>query len=403
MTEPIPAAPPRLRSLDTFRGIIMVALAFQAFGLAAVALNHLEADPGSRLWKEVFHQAEHVEWAGCGFWDMIQPSFMFMVGVAMPFSYGARRSRGDSYRQLLSHAVRRSLILIFLGIFLISNFRPSTEWSLMNVLTQIGLGYTFLFLLWGRTWGTQVVWAIVILVGTWAMYFLYPNAGVNLETGDPSRGVSAEWAQKHLSDIPPAWHKNANVGSAIDVPLMNALPQPERFEFNRGGYATLNFLPSLATMLFGMMAGQLLRSERGGGGKFLILFLAGILAIGAGELVAWAGACPLVKRIWTPSWAVYSTGWCALTLAVLYAVVDLGGWRKWTFPLIVVGMNSIAIYSMSMLLRTWTPETLKRHLGTGVFEWAGPMWEPMVRLTMVGMVYWLICFAMYRQKIFVRV
>ena len=110
-----------------------------------------------------------------------------------------------------------------------------------------------------------------------------------------------------------------------------------------------------------------------------------------------------MKRIWTPSWALYSTGWCCLILAALYGIVDLRQWRAWTFPLVVVGMNSIAIYCMGMLLRGWTAKTLQTHLGVDVFKSLGVENAPFVQATMVGLLFWLACWWMYRRKIFLRI
>jgi predicted acyltransferase len=303
----------RLVSLDVYRGLIMITLAFNGFGLAATARNHLTSEPDSPVWNSVYHHSEHAEWAGCGYWDLIQPSFMFMVGVAMAFSYARRKEQGASYPRMLAHAAWRSLVLIFLGIFLISNWSQSTEWSLMNVLTQIGLGYTFLFLLWDRRPSLQWLCAGVILIGTWSLYTLWPGTGVDLSTGKNSEGIQVvkpEWAQKYLQGIGSAWHKNANAGHFIDREVLNLLPQEQPFIrsgyltagaalagshwekpflYNRGGYQTINFLPSLATMLFGLMCGQLLRSARGGGFKLAVLLLAGILGLASGYLLDYAG------------------------------------------------------------------------------------------------------------------
>ena len=438
---PLPQAPPReaekrdflrqrLQSLDVYRGLIMVTLAFNAFGLTGTAVRHLQQPHPATApltltvfgpvtaaatyvqnrqqapaWETVWHHTDHVQWAGCGYWDLIQPSFMFMVGLAAAFSYAKRRQLGQSYAGMFSHAAWRSVVLVFLGIFLISNWTRtgSTTWSFMNVLTQIGLGYWLLFLLWDRPVRTQALAAAVILVATWLLYVLYPNSGIDLATGDPAVGVSKQWARDHLSGIAPAWHKNANVGHALDVWLLNLLPLKEPFRFNEGGYQTLNFLPSLATMLFGLMCGELLRSARSAGRKLQLLIAAGLAGLVLGQVLDLTGICPLVKRIWTPSWALYSTGWCCLILAGLYAVVDVLGFRRWAYPLLVVGVNSLAIYCMSQLLKPWVAQTLRIHFGADVFAWAGPLWEPAVQATLVGLCFWLACWWMYRQKIFVRI
>jgi heparan-alpha-glucosaminide N-acetyltransferase len=392
----------RLQSLDAYRGLIMVTLAFKGFGLAATAQNHLAANPDSGFWRAVYHQFEHVEWTGGGYWDLIQPSFMFMVGVSMAFSYLKRQREGQSWGRMFGHASWRAVVLIFLGIFLISNSRKSTEWMLTNVLTQIGLGYPFLFLLWGRSRKTHIITAAALLGGAWALYALYPTTGIDPAKGAPQVGVSATWAQQHLPGISPAWHKNANVGHAIDVAVLNALPRKEPFVFNVGGYQSINFVASLATMLFGLMVGEMLRSARPAGSKLKLLLIAGVAGLAGGLVLSWIGV-PLVKRIWTPSWALYSTGWCCLILAALYGIIDLGRWRAWSFPLIVVGMNSIAIYCMEMLLKGWTGKTLQTHLGDGVFNIFGAMNAPFVQSTMIGLVFWLVCWWMYRRKIFLRI
>jgi predicted acyltransferase len=419
--EPKPEPKPeflkqRLLSLDAYRGLIMVTLAFTGFGLAETAKRHIEADIAPDFWKGVYYQFEHVNWVGCGYWDMIQPSFMFMVGVAAAYSYALRRRSGQSETKLFLHVLIRSLVLVFLGIFLISNGRRYPEWSLMNVLTQIGLGYPFLYLLCGKSFRTQGLVAAGILVGTWLLYVTYPYAGIDLEKGAPEYKMSPEWAQQYLGGIDPtdrnvqlhhpvapAWHKNANVGHAIDVWLLNLLPQSEPFKYNAGGYQTINFIPSLATMLLGLMCGELLRSSRSRSAKVAWLFIAGIAGLIVGQILNQTGVCPLVKRIWTPAWAIFSTGWCCLILGSLYAIIDVLEYKAWAWPLVVVGVNSIAIYCMGMMLRRWTSRTLMTWFGEDVFLRFGPLWEPVMQWTMVGLVFWLMCWWMYRQKLFVRI
>lgn len=302
----------------------------------------------------------------------------------------------------------------FLGIFLNSG-GPGTRWWFTNVLTQIGLGYTFLFLLCGRKLKTQSLVAGGVLIGTWLLFVLYPSSGIDLQKGAPEVGVSAEWAQEHLEGVDPSWHKNANAAHAFDTWLLNLMPERapftgkdseqirRPFTANPGGYQTLSFLPSLATMLFGLMCGELLRSKRSGSEKLKWMLVAGVAGLGLGWLLGVTGVSPVVKRIWTPSWTLLSTGWCILILATLYWIIDIKGYQRWTFPLVVVGMNSIAVYSMEMLLRPWMAETLNIHLGDQLFLVAGPAFQPIAQSTLVGLSFWVICGWMYRQKLFVRI
>lgn len=393
----------RLHSLDAYRGMIMIMLAFGGFGLAKTADLQLKEQPNSSFWTNVQYQFSHVEWVGCGFWDMIQPSFMFMVGVSMAYSYVRRKREGQPYIRMLGHAIWRSVVLILLGVFLSSCWGGTTNWSFMNVLSQIGLGYAFLFLLWGRGFRMQAVTAVAILIGTWLLFVSFPGASIDLETGAPDVGVSKAWAQEHLEGVPSAWQKNANVGHDVDIRFLNLFPREEPFTFNRGGYQTINFLPALATMLFGLMCGELLRSDRSSLRKLLILVIAGLAGLAIGYALNMTGVCPLIKRIWTPSWALYSTGWCCLILASMYLVFDILRFRFPAFPLVVIGMNSIAVYFMEMLLKPWTAKNLEIHLGQDIFLLFGEAYVPMVQATMTGLVFWLICLWMYRRKIFIRI
>jgi predicted acyltransferase len=301
--------------------------------------------------------------------------------------------------------VWRSIALILLSIFLMSIHEKQTSWAFMNVLAQIGLGYTFLFLLWDRSPKIQALAAVLILAGTAAAYETYPDAGIDLETGAPEVGITQEWAAEHLTGIRKPWHKNANVGHKVDVVVLNKFPG-KTFEYNKGGYQTINFIPSLATMIFGLMCGGLLRSDRKASRKLLILWMAGLGGLALGQLLNQTGVCPSIKRIWTPAWAIFSTGWCCLILATLYLFVDVFRLRWLAFPLIVVGMNSILIYCMGQTLPKWTAGQLQVHFGQEIFtlySHVPALWEPTVRATLVGLVFWLVCFFLYRRKIFLAI
>lgn len=395
---PKKVALPRLVSLDAYRGFIMLAMASSGLGLAGVAKLY----PGNPLWQFLGFHSDHVEWVGCAFWDLIQPSFMFMVGVALPFSVASRQAKGDSTTWIFVHALWRSLLLILLGVFLTSNWRKPeqgqmTAWIFTNVLCQIGLGYPFLFLLHGRGWKVQVAVLLIILVGVTLAFGLYPAPGSDFNKA--AVGLPANWP---LFDGWFAhWNKNANLGHAFDVWFLNLWPRGanEPFVFNNGGYSTLNFIPSLATMILGLMTGEMLRRDRTVPWQLLWLVSVGLICLGLGLLMGLT-VCPLVKRIWTPSWALYSSGWTLLILAGFHAVIEGLRWKWWAFPLVVVGMNSIAIYCMYQLMKPWIVHSLKVHLGTDLFAApAGIVLQHAAAL----LVLWLICFWMYRRKLFLKI
>lgn len=391
---------PRLVSLDAYRGFIMLAMASAGFRIAEVARNPEFSK--SRVWQFLGYQTDHVAWTGCSFWDLIQPSFMFMVGVAMAYSYAARAARGESYAWMLGHAIYRSLVLVALGVFLTSNWSARTNFVFPNVLCQIGLGYTFLFLLWNRPVLVQLAAAALVLVADWGLFYAYPTPPADFDYA--AVGVPEDWP--HLTGMAAHWDKNTNVAAAADRVFLNWFPREKKFEFNEGGYTTLNFLPSLATMIFGLVAGGLMRTAWRPVGKFTVLLVWGGASLAAGWLLDHYGICPSVKRIWTPSWALFSTGWTLWMLAGFYLVVDMAGFRRAAWPLVVVGMNSIAVYCMSQLLGGWTGDTLKRHLGAGVFNLYGlvdPVYAPIVRMALVLLTFWLICVWLWRQRIFIRI
>lgn len=392
----------RLQSIDAYRGLVMFAIASYGLGIHAAAKNF----PDCAVWRFLEHQTEHVPWVGCVPWDMIQPSFMFLVGVAMAFSCAKRHRRGDSYGSMFGHAVVRSIVLVALGVLLASNWSKQTVFEFPNVLAQIGLGYTFVFLLWNRNAWVQFGVAMGVLVAYWGWFALYPLPAPGFDYA--SVGIPDDWL--HLNGFAGHWGKNTNPAAAFDVWFLNLFPRAEPFVFNRGGYQTLNFVPSIATMTFGLMVGELLRSKRRGWVKVLVLASVGLL----GLLVGWAldlyDICPVVKRIWTPSWAIYSTGWTCLLLATFYTAMDLWSGSllsraaRWlTFPLMVFGANSILVYMMGQLARGWTRSTLEIHLGPDYTEVFGTAYAPMVEASCVVLVFWLFCYWLYRQKIFLRI
>jgi predicted acyltransferase len=198
------------------------------------------------------------------------------------------------------------------------------------------------------------------------------------------------------------WNKNSNLGSAFDQWFLNLFPRTQRFVANNGGYLTLSFIPTLGTMILGLIAGRWMRASAPGYPikKFVV---AGAIGLVAGALLHFTGICPVVKRIWTPSWTVFSGGACFILLAAFAWMMEVKGYRKWAFPLVVIGMNSIAAYVMAHLFEKFIADSFRIHLGRDVFRMFGTPLEALLLGFAVLATYWIILFWMYRRKIFLRI
>jgi len=394
--EPKPETSTRLVSLDGFRGLVMTLMLAERMRLPDVA----RAFPHSALWAVIAFHTEHVEWQGCSLHDLIQPAFSFLVGAALPFSIASRKSKGQTFTQMLGHAAWRALLLIALGIFLRSVGSRQTYFTFEDTLTQIGLGYVFLFLLGFARVRTQVVALVLILICFWAAFALYPPPSPNFDYARV--GVSQNWNHNYTGFL-SHWNKNSNLSWAFDVWFLNLFPREQPFVFNEGGWSTLSFIPTLGTMILGALAGEWLKGKGSKEQKLRGLVIAGATLLLLGLVCQWVGICPIVKRVWTSSYTLYSGGWVVLILAGFYALIEWKGWRRWAFPLVVVGMNSIAVYVMSWTMTGFFGDALDRHIGKPMSAMAGPVFQPVVHGFAVMLSFWFILLWMYRRKIFLKI
>ncbi|MGP0063506.1 MAG: acyltransferase family protein [Isosphaeraceae bacterium] len=388
--------PSRLASIDAYRGLVMFLMMAEVLNLRQVARNL----PGSKFWELLHHHQSHVQWVGCSLHDLIQPSFSFLVGVALPFSMAGRLARGQSKARMTAHALWRSLILVALGIFLRSLHGDQTNFTFEDTLSQIGLGYTFLFVLAFFSSRVQWIALAVILIGYWSAFALYPAPGADFDYA--AANVPRRFSE-HPSRFAAHWDINSNPAWAFDTWFLNRFPRAKPFVGNSGGYSTLSFIPTLGTMILGLLAGGVLRRPWRGSQKILWLIVAGLVGLTAGWGLGELGVCPVVKRIWTPSWVLFSGGWCFLFLAGFYAILDLLGVQFWAFPLRVIGMNSIAAYCMAALFEDFIAKNLTTHLGQNAFKILGEGYQPLLHGAAVLLVFWLILFWMYRRKLFLRI
>jgi heparan-alpha-glucosaminide N-acetyltransferase len=393
----------RNAALDAYRGFVMLLMMAEVLQLSHVAAAY----PSSVFWKVLAYNQTHVEWFGCSLHDTIQPGFSFLVGAALPYSLASRMAKGAQFAELFGHVLWRSLALVALGVFLRSMDHSMTYFTFEDTLSQIGLGYPLLFLIAfysARPERMKWVWAAlaVILAGYWMMWALYPPATANFDW--QTVGVSPAWnAQHNFTGFAAHWNKNFNFGNRFDQWFLNLFPRESRFEYNDGGYLTLSFIPTLGTMILGLIAGVWMRGSSQNKFPTRRFLLAGTTGIVAGLLLHYSHICPVVKRIWTPSWTIFSGGICFLFLAAFAWIMNVKGYRKWAFPLIVVGMNSIAAYCIAHFLEGFLSSSLQIHLGPTFFQFAGRGLEPLFQGATMLFLYWLILLWMYQRKLFLKI
>ncbi len=376
--------PERIVSVDAYRGFVMLAL---VIGNTWVFRQQAKLFPDSRLWGFLGNQFSHAEWSGCTFWDLIQPSFLFLIGVSMAFSYSKRLQGGQNYSGLLGHAIYRSVILFLLGIYLSSPFALFQDMNLTNVLVQVGLGYPFAFLVLRKRPSTQLLIALGILVIFWGAFAIYPVPAHRPEHVGHFSGFFAHW------DI------DTNPAATFDQWFLNLFPRRELYRPSVGDAYTLNFIPSISTLIFGIVTGEFLRCNHPPTRVLRRTIGMGVGCIILGLLLG-NTVCPIVKSIWTPSWAIYSTGWALCMFACCFWLIDKRGYRIFAFPFLVVGMNSITMYCMSIIGGWWFLNYWKIFLGPTFFAGNyGRIWAALAILFSL----WLVCLILYRIRLFIRI
>lgn len=355
------AAAPRFAALDAYRGFIMLLLVSSGFGFSA-----LQSVPG---WEWLARQVEHAEWEGCTFWDLIQPAFTFMVGVAMTFSLARRRALGHPESAIFRHIAWRAFLLIFLSN-LYSNWGAQPghlKLQFINVLSQIAFGYVICAFLIRLPVPAQILAASALLAGHWTLFALFPA---------PAGGP---------------WAPTGNIGAAIDLAVLG-------YNYS-GSYTTINFLGNTVTIFFGCWAGALLQSPRSHRARLSLLALAAVACLALG--LALQPFNPMVKRLWTASFTFYSAGWIILMLCVFYWLMEMRKLTAWAFPFLVLGANSLFVYSLGQIgISGWLSRGLASF--TNRFAFLGPAGAiPHQLLVLAGL--WYVCFWLHQRRIFFRI
>jgi predicted acyltransferase len=361
----------RLYSLDALRGFDM----FWIMGAEEI-FHTLSKSTGSPFWATIAEQFVHPDWNGFHFYDLIFPLFLFIAGVATPYSVGRELEKGTARQKLLLRVIRRGLILVLLGIIYNNGLqiRPLAEIRFPSVLGRIGLAYMFanIIYLYTKQRG-QIIWFCSLLIGYWLLLLF--NAAPGFHRGDLTmQGNFASYIDR----------------SIIPGRLYLGIHDPE---------GLVSTIPAIGTGLLGILAGTLLRhspvSQRA---KALRLAIAGLVAI----LLAliWNTVFPINKNLWTSSFVLLVGGLSLLLLALFYYIIDVLGYKKWAFFFTVIGMNSILIYLSGHFIN-W------EYMTNGFFRWLGQLVGDPFNIVVMAVCFvavkWAFLYFMYIKKVFLRV
>jgi len=358
----------RLESLDALRGFDMFWIigGEWLFG----SLSQIAPGPATEF---IDKQLSHVRWEGFNFWDLIMPLFLFIVGVAMPFSFSKRQDSGDSLKRIYAHVLLRFGVLFVLGMVAqghLLEYDLSKLHIYCNTLQAIASGYLIaaLILLIKDVKG-QIGVTATLLLGYWALMVLIPVPGFG-------KGV-----------LTP----KGNLAIHLDHLILG------KFQDGTSYTWILSSLTFACTVMLGVWAGQILKSKCGKQTKVLSLSGMGILCLGLGLL--WSLFFPIIKHLWTSSFVLFSAGLCILLLTVFYLIIDVWEKRKWAFLFKVIGMNALAVY---MATRLFDFRQIGNIFVGGLTDRLGD-WRGLVLGAAGFSVIWLILFGMYRKKIFLKI
>jgi predicted acyltransferase len=360
----------RVMSIDALRGFDM----FFIIGGERIfaSLHDVFDSPTTEL---IRTQLTHVKWEGFRFEDLIMPLFLFIVGVVMPYSFEKRRLAGHGKTRLYLHILKRTVILFILGMVAqghLLEFDISKLHIYSNTLQAIAAGYiiaAIIMLNLGIRWQIAVTGILLLLF--WALMILVPF---------PGRGADVLMPDSNLA----IYIDRIVFGSFID-----GTDPPYTW--------LLSSMTFACTVMLGVMAGHLLRTDKVGIRKVLWL-----LAIGAGCIVAglaWSLFFPIIKHLWTSSFVLFSGGICFVLLALFYLVIDVLGFSKWAFGFVVIGMNAITVYMAVHLINF----RLISGMLVGGLEKYTSNWYPLIHALAGFAIVWLILWWMYRKKTFIKI
>lgn len=368
----------RLLSLDVFRGITIAGM---------VLVNN----PGT--WSAIYPPLAHAEWHGWTPTDLIFPFFLFIVGVAIPLAFAKRLDDAEkSKRDLYLKIIRRSLIIFALGLFLSGfPFFDFANLRIPGVLQRIAVCYLVVSLIYINTkWRTQLIIAIVLLLIYWALMKLIPAPG--FAAGDLSKeGNLAGFIDRTILGINHIW-KQAKVYDPEGI---------------------LSTIPAISTTIAGVLTGSWIRSQRENTEKVGGLFFAGAICVAIGW--SWNFFFPINKSLWTSSYVMFTAGIALQFLGFCYWLIDIKGYKRWTKPFLIFGVNALALFVFSGLLarimgliKTTHMNGKPGSLQTWIFEhlflsWASPI-NASLAYAITYILFWLfLMWLLYRKRIYIKV
>jgi predicted acyltransferase len=356
----------------------MFALVAEGAGVYEALLKF--GDPDGGLIHSIITQFHHHPWNGLRFWDLIQPAFMFIVGVAMVYSISKRFDRGDSWNAVFKQIGIRCLILLAFGTGLHCIYAGEIVWILRNVLAQLSATILITFLIFRLPWKQQLAISIGLILISDLTYRVFPVEGFN-----------------------HPYTPDENFGTWMDNLLRNPISPSH--------WVAINCIPTAAHTIWGSLTGQLLKSNSSNFLKLRTLVIAGAIGLITGYLLNWGFGSdtlriPIIKRIATGSFVLASGGWCFLILALFYYATDMRSWKPgWLAIINVVGTNSIFIYLVAQTLsRKWIGPNVNI-FSDGIFGFLGLGANVVQLITALVSLFimWYLCFWLFKRKIFLRI
>ncbi len=357
----------RLLSLDFYRGLTM----FLLIAEFSLLFEHLTSPQLEGTWLYALgSQFHHVKWEGLHFWDLIQPFFMFIVGVAMPFSFAKRKARGDRYQDIRNHAFRRAFLLLLLGWALYCIDPGKIVFRFQNVLAQLSVTYILAFLIMRKSARIQIICSLFLLLLT---EILYRNF----------------W----IPGFDQAWIPGKNFGAWLNILISGSE--------DGGHWAMFNAIPTTAHTIWGVVAGQWLLSDKAQGDKLKLLLVSSTIALVIGYGLSFY--TPIIKRISTTSFVIVSGGWSLWALAMSYWLIDMKRFRKYVWIFAIIGMNPLFIYLFAHVGGAELIRKILLPFSNFIFQWMGALGAQMMLSLVVLGVLWYICYWLHKRKIYIRI